>query len=251
MSQENQTTQEMRPVAIVTGGSRGIGAACCLALAQEGFRIGLSYRSNDMEAEKILSRCGEDGFLLKADLTDVGQVEEMVKTIKSRAGRVDVLVNNAGASINGTIFTMSIDEFDRQRAIMRGVWYLVKRVLRTMMFRQEAGKIINISSVTGHTGNPGQIPYTMEKSAMDAMTKSLAKELSGKNIQVNSIAPGFIDTEMTQILPDEIKNRILQTIPAGRMGRPEEVAEAAVFLATKGSYINGTVLHVNGGMYGG
>lgn len=251
MAKENLNNKDDIPVAIVTGGSKGIGAACCRSLGEAGYRVGLNFRSSKEEALKVLSESGSDGFLLQADLTDVDQVESMVKEIKAKAGRVDVLVNNAGVSINNTIFGMSMADFDDQRSVLRGVWYLVKRVLRTMMFRQPAGKIVNISSVTGHTGNAGQIPYTMEKSALDAMTKSLAKELSGRNIQVNSIAPGFIDTEMTDVLPDEIKNHILGSIPLGRMGNPEEIAEVVTFLATKGSYINGTVIHVNGGMYGG
>ena len=133
----------------------------------------------------------------------------------------------------------------------RGAWYLTKRVLRVFMLRRSKGKIINISSVVGHTGNAGQIPYTMEKAATDAMTKSLAKELAGRNILVNSVAPGFIETEMTGALPEEIREQILQTVPLGRMGRPEEVAEVVAFLASGAGYIQGSVIHVNGGMYGG
>ena len=251
MTRKIENNNDNPPVAIVTGGSKGIGAACCRALGEAGFRVGLNFRSSEADAKEVLAQSGQDGFLLKADLADTYQIENMVRKIKEIAGRVDVLVNNAGISINNTIFGMSINDFDEQRSIVRGAWYLVKRVLRLMMFRQRSGKIINISSVTGHTGNPGQIPYTMEKAALDAMTKSLAKELSGTNILVNSISPGFIDTEMTDILPDQIKNSILGNIPLGRMGTPEEVAEVVAFLAHKGSYINGTVIHVNGGIYGG
>jgi 3-oxoacyl-[acyl-carrier protein] reductase len=174
-----------------------------------------------------------------------------VKQIKTTAGRVDVLVNNAGIAINTTITAMKIEEFDAQRAVMRGVWYLVKRILRLFMLRQTSGRIINISSVTTYTGNAGQIPYTMEKGALDAMTKSLARELAGRNILVNSVAPGFIDTDMTQTLPEDVKETILAGIPLQRIGHVDEVAEVVAFLASKGSYINGSVLHVNGGVYAG
>jgi len=123
--------------------------------------------------------------------------------------------------------------------------------LRLFMLRKNSGRIINISSVVGHTGNAGQIPYTMEKSAIDAFTKSLAKELFGRNILVNSVAPGFIDTTLTQILPEEVKQGILANIPLGRLGSSEEIADVVAFLATRGSYITGSVIHVNGGLYGG
>ncbi len=119
------------------------------------------------------------------------------------------------------------------------------------MLRSGSGRIINISSVVGHTGNPGQIPYTMEKAALDAFTKSLAKELWGRNILVNSVAPGFIDTAMTESLPDDVRNRILENIPLGRMGQPEDIADVVAFLAGRGNYITGSVIHVNGGLYGG
>jgi 3-oxoacyl-[acyl-carrier protein] reductase len=119
------------------------------------------------------------------------------------------------------------------------------------MLRSQSGRIINISSIVGHTGNAGQIPYTMEKAALDAFTKSLARELKGRNILVNSVAPGFIDTEMTKELPEEIKDKAAEEILLGRIGRPEEIAEVVAFLAKKGSYINGSVIHVNGGLYGG
>ncbi len=240
-----------KPVALVTGGATGIGAACCAALSENGFHVGIHYRSSRQPAETVLSGINGRGFLLQADLTDTDQIEALIRQIKDETGRVDVLVNNAGASINAAILAMKIEQFDEQRAMLRGAWYLTKRILRVFMLRRDQGRIVNISSVVGHTGNAGQIPYTMEKAGLDAMTKSLARELAGKNILVNSVAPGFIDTDMTRNLPEEIRQGIMDGIPLGRMGRPEEVAEAVAFLASKGSYINGTVLHVNGGMYGG
>ncbi len=175
----------------------------------------------------------------------------MIGKLKDTTGRVDVLVNNAGRSVNADIISMKVEQFDEQRTLTRGVWYLTKRILRQFMFRNSAGRIINISSVVGHTGNAGQIPYTMEKAALDAFTRSLARELKGRNILVNSVAPGFIDTEMTKDLPEEIKNKAMEDILLGRVGRPEEIAEVVAFLAKKGSYINGSVIHVNGGLYGG
>jgi 3-oxoacyl-[acyl-carrier protein] reductase len=237
-------------VAIVTGGGKGIGAECCRALAGEGFQVGIHYRSSEEQAKALLSEIG-DGFLLQADLADIDQVEALVNKIKEKAGRVDVLVNNAGLSVNVDIVSMKIEQFDAQRALMRGTWYLTKRIIRLFMLRQRGGRIINISSVVGHTGNAGQIPYTMEKAALDAFTKSLSQELAGRNILVNSVAPGFIETEMTQNLPEEVQKRILHNISLGRIGRPGEVAEVVAFLATRGSYISGSVIHVNGGLYGG
>ncbi len=236
-------------VAIVTGGGKGIGAACCRALAMEGFYVGINYRSGENDARQVLSDIDNQGCLLEADLSDPSQVEGMVSEIRKKMGRVDTLVNNAGVSIDKNIMTMKIEEFDVQRSVLRGAWFLVKKILRFFMLRQSSGRIINISSITGHTGNPGQIPYTMEKGAMDAMTKSLAKELTGRNILVNSVAPGFIDTDMTRALHEDIREGILENIPLGRMGRSEEVAEVVAFLSTSGNYINGSVIHVNGGLY--
>jgi 3-oxoacyl-[acyl-carrier protein] reductase len=240
-----------KPVAIVTGGAKGIGSACCMELSRQGFHVGIHYRNSKAPAEKVLSEINDNGFLLQADLANIDQVENMVQHIKEIAGRVDVLVNNAGISINSPIAAMKIDAFDAQREPLRGTWYLTKRILRLFMLRAAEGRIINISSVVGHTGNAGQIPYTMEKAAMDAMTKSLSKELQGRNILVNSVSPGFIDTDMTGELTEEIKRSYCEKIPLGRIGRPEEVAEVVGFLATRGSYITGSVIHVNGGMYGG
>jgi len=239
-----------KQTAIVTGGGKGIGAACVRALAEKGFRVGIHYRSSEDYAKALLSEIGE-GFLLKADLANIEEVEAMVTGLKEKTGRVDVLVNNAGVSLNADINTMRVEQFDAQRAAVRGAWYLTKRILRLFMIRAGKGRIINISSVVGHTGNANQITYTMEKAALDAFTKSLAQEMAGRGILVNSVAPGLIETEMTVDLPDGVLGRILENIPLGRMGKPEEVAEAVAFLATGGSYINGTVIHVNGGLYGG
>ena len=239
-----------KAVALVTGGATGIGAACCRALSAEGFRVGVHYRKSGEQAQKVLEEI-KDGFLIQADLTNIEDVDAMIGRLKENTRSIDVLVNNAGQSINADIFSMKIEQFDEQRALTRGVWYMTKRILRQFMLRSPAGRIINISSVVGHLGNAGQIPYTMEKAALDAFTKSLAQELRGRNILVNSVAPGFIETEMTQELPEEVKSKVMAGIILNRIGLPEEVAEVVAFLAKKGSYITGSVIHVNGGLYGG
>jgi 3-oxoacyl-[acyl-carrier protein] reductase len=239
-----------QPVALVTGGGTGIGAACCRQLAAEGFRVGIHYRSSEEKAKKLAAEL-DGAFTIKADLMDSETLDSLVKELKELAGRVDVLVNNAGYNINAPMLAMKLDEYDAVASVARGTWYLTKLVLRRFMLRKGTGRIINISSVVGHTGNPGQIPYTMVKAGLDAFTKSLAQELAGRDILVNAIAPGFINTEMTEELPEEVKQAILSKIPMGRTGNADEIADVVAFLATRGNYINGSVLHVNGGMYGG
>jgi 3-oxoacyl-[acyl-carrier protein] reductase len=239
-----------QPVALVTGGGTGIGAACCRQLAAEGFRVGIHYRSSEEKANKLAAEL-DGAFTIQADLMDSESLDALIKELKGVAGRIDVLVNNAGYNINAPMLAMKLDEYDAVASMARGTWYLTKLVLRRFMLRKGTGRIINISSVVGHTGNPGQIPYTMVKAGLDAFTKSLAQELAGRDILVNAIAPGFIDTEMTEELPEEVRETILSRIPMGRTGNADEIADVVAFLATRGSYINGSVLHVNGGMYGG
>jgi 3-oxoacyl-[acyl-carrier protein] reductase len=238
-------------VALVTGAGTGIGAACALALAAAGFRVGVHYRSSEEKARAVADKCGGDAFLLRADIADSAQVDALIAELKERAGRLDVLVNNAGFNVNAPLLTMRLDDYDAVAAVARGTWYLTKLALRRFLMRSDDARIINITSVVGHTGNPGQSPYTMAKAGLDALTKSLAQELAGRNIRVNSVAPGFIDTEMTSELPEEVKQHILGRIPLGRMGAADEVAEVVAWLATRASYVHGTVIHVNGGMYGG
>jgi len=241
---------DTRPVALVTGGATGIGAACCRALAKEGFRIAVHHRSSSERARKLADEL-RDAFTLQADLAQPEQVDALIAALKEQAGRLDVLVNNAGLNRNGPMLTMKLEDYDTVAGLARGTWYLTKLALRRFMFRVERGRIITISSVVGHTGNAGQVPYTMAKAGLDAMTKSLAQELGGRGILVNAVAPGFIETEMTAELPPEVRNAILARVPLGRMGTAEEVAEVVAFLATRGSYVQGSVLHVNGGMFGG
>jgi 3-oxoacyl-[acyl-carrier protein] reductase len=239
-----------RKVALVTGAAKGIGAACCRALADAGFRVVVHYRSSAGPAEELAAKL-PDGLALRADLAKPEEIDALVAELKDKAGRVDVLVNNAGLNVNGLTPAMKLEDYDRVAAMARGTWYLTKLLLRKIMLRQDAARIVNITSVVGSTGNPGQVPYTMVKAALDAFTKSLAQELAGRTILVNSVAPGFIDTDMTDELPEAAKEAILARIPLGRMGTPEEVAEVVTWLATSASYVHGTVIHVNGGMYGG
>jgi 3-oxoacyl-[acyl-carrier protein] reductase len=237
-------------VALVTGAARGIGAACARALAAEGFRVAIHHNASAEAAETLAGELPE-AFALRADLAVPAQVEALLDTLGERVGRVDVLVNNAGLTRNAPTPVMKLDDYDAVAALARGTWYLTKLMLRRFMMKQKSGRIIQISSVVGHIGNRGQSPYTMAKAGLDALTRSLALELADRNILVNSVAPGFIETEMTAALPDQAKDRILERIPLGRMGTPEEVAEVVAFLATRGSYIQGSVIHVNGGLYGG
>jgi 3-oxoacyl-[acyl-carrier protein] reductase len=241
---------EARPVALVTGAGTGIGAACARALAADGFRVAVHYRSSEAKAREVAEKL-DDALLVKADLAETTELDALIADLRERAGRVDVLVNNAGFNVNGLLPAMKIEDYDKVAAMARGVWYLTKLVLRRFMLRQGGGRIVNVTSVVGHTGNPGQTPYAMVKAGLDAFTKSLAQELAGRPILVNSVAPGFIDTEMTEALPEAVREAILARIPLGRMGAPEEVAEVVAFLAKHASYVNGTVIHVNGGMYGG
>jgi len=249
-----------RPVALVTGAARGIGAACARALAAEGFRVVVHCNTNAAAGEKLAAELG-DALAVRADLTDPAAVDALVEAIGERAGRLDVLVNNAGVVRNAPTPVMKLEDYDVVAALERGTWYLTKLALRKFMLKQKPidggsrqsykGRIINVSSVVGHVGNRGQSPYTMAKAALDALTKSLALELAGRDILVNSVAPGFIETDMTAGLPDEARARILDRVPLGRMGTPEEVAEVVAFLATRAGYVHGTVIHVNGGLYGG
>ena len=237
-------------VALVTGAARGIGAACARALGAEGFRVAVHYRSSERAARELVEKL-PDALKVRADLTRSEEIDALIVELKEEVGRIDILVNNAGYNVNAPLPIMKLDDYDSVAGIARGTWYLTKLVLRRFMLRQSAGRIINISSVVGHTGNRGQSPYTMVKAGLDALTRSLAQERAGRPILVNSVAPGFIETEMTAALPEEIRQAIIARIPQGRLGTPEEVAEVVRWLATRASYVNGSVVHVNGGMYGG
>jgi 3-oxoacyl-[acyl-carrier protein] reductase len=237
-------------VALVTGAGTGIGAACARSLAEEGFRVAVHYRQSADPARELSEKL-PDAFTIRADLAEPEQVDALIAELKERVGRLDVLVNNAGINRNAPMPAMKLADYDSVAALARGTWYLTKLVVRRFMLRQRSGRIINISSVVGHTGNRGQVAYTMAKAGLDALTKSLAQELAERSILVNSVAPGFIETEMTAELPQEIRQGILSRVPLGRLGSPEEVADAVAWLATRASYVHGTVIHVNGGMYGG
>lgn len=236
-----------KPIALVTGGATGIGAACCRELAAAGFAVGIHYNSSQGSAE-ILHAELADSFLIGADISSEAGVDAIYNAIRERDG-LAVLVNNAGLAIDATLFSAKLDDFDRVVATnMRSTWYLTKKLSR-LMIRKKTGRVINISSVVGSTGNATQSIYGMTKAAIDNFTKTAAIELAEYNILVNSVAPGFVETRMTAELSPELQAGILAKIPLGRMGSPREIAVTVKFLATEGSYITGTTIHVNGGMY--
>jgi len=237
-------------IALITGGGTGIGAACCKALSEAGFKVGIHYNSSRGKAEELAASLS-NSFLVQGDISTIEGVDAVYDAIKKdHNGQVDVLVNNAGIALDNPIFTASLDEFQKTMDInVRATWYMIKRIAR-FMIRKKSGRIINISSVIGSVPNPTQSIYGMSKAAIDNLTKVAAVELSQYNILVNSVAPGFIKTEMTNKIPEDFQQEILKKIPLGRMGQPEEVGDVVRFLATSGTYITGSVIHVNGGMYG-
>lgn len=237
-------------IALVTGGATGIGASCCRALANAGFRIGIHYRSSEEKAKALIAEFA-NGFLIKSDLGTEEGVNQVYETVQSAGLPLEVLVNNAGLNIDAPIAFAKLKDFDQMVGMnMRGTWYLTKRLVR-LMIPNAKGRIINITSVVGYTGNAYQGVYSMTKAAINNLTRTLAQELAEYGILVNAVAPGFIDTSMTHVIPPEVQEEILKKIPLKRIGKPEEIAEVVAFLATQATYITGTTIHVNGGMYGG
>jgi len=239
-------------VAVVTGGSRGIGRAIALELGRRGAAVIVNYNSNAEAANEVLEQikaAGGDGMVYQADVSDDEQVTDLFKTITGEYGKIDILVNNAGTTRDNVIMLLKPEDFDTViNTNLRSAWLCSKVASRAMM-RKRTGRIINITSVVGISGNGGQTNYAASKAGMIGLTKSLAKEIAARNITVNAVAPGFIDTDMTAALSDEVKEIALSHIPLGRMGDPEDVAKAVAFLASDdAAYITGQVLIVDGGM---
>lgn len=238
-----------KAVALVTGASRGIGKAIALQLAEDGFFV-VGTATSDAGAEAISAYLGEKGTGLKLNVADPEQAEAIIKTITDTYGAPAVLVNNAGITRDNLLMRMKDDEWDEIiNTNLSSIYRMSKAVLRGMM-KARKGRIINISSVVGSTGNAGQANYAAAKAGMIGFTKSLAKEVGSRNITVNTVAPGFIDTDMTKELSEDIKQQLLTGVPLGRLGDAQEIAHAVSFLASDGAaYITGETLHVNGGMY--
>lgn len=244
--------QNLRPAALVTGGGRGIGRGICLALARAGFNVCVNYAASAAAAEQTAADCralGVEAAALQADVTDPTACQTLVETAARTFGQLDVLVNNAGVTADKLILRMQEEDFDKViSANLKGAFFCSKAACRLMM-RQRYGRIINMSSIVGLRGNAGQVNYSASKAGLIGLTKSLAKELAARKVTVNAVAPGFIDTEMTAVLPEQAKEAMLKTIPMARLGQPEDVARAVAFFASdEAAYITGQVLCVDGGM---
>lgn len=238
--------------AVVTGGSRGIGRAICLALASQGVNIALCYAGSAEQAENTAEECralGVQAMAVKCDVADAAQVQNLMDTTLAAFGRIDILVNNAGITRDKLMMTMKETDFDAVIATnLKGAFLCTRAVTRPMM-KQRYGRIVNLSSVVGVHGNAGQANYAASKAGLIGMTKSAAKELASRGITVNAVAPGFIETDMTAVLPENVKSGLLGAIPMGALGSPEDVANAVAFLASdEARYITGQVLGVDGGM---
>lgn len=238
--------------ALVTGGGRGIGRAICLELARQGARVAVNYSGSQAAAEQTVEECralGVEAFAIQADVADGNSVTAMVKAVIARLGRLDILVCNAGITRDNLMPLLKEDDFDAVvDTNLKGAFLCMKAAYRPMM-KQKYGHIVAVSSIVGLRGNAGQTNYAASKAGLIGLSKSLAKELAGRNVTVNVVAPGFIDTNMTAALPESAQQAILATIPMGRMGAAEDVAKAVAFFAGDGAaYVTGQVLCVDGGM---
>ena len=238
--------------AIVTGGSRGIGKAVCLELARRGCNIVLSFAGNTAAADQTVAECqalGVQALAVQGNVADTDAVKALFDAALKQFGAIDILVNNAGITRDNLLMLLKEEDFDAVvDTNLKGTFLCMKAAVRPMM-KQRHGRIISLSSVVGLRGNAGQVNYAASKAGVIGMTKSLAKELAGRNITVNAVAPGFIDTDMTAVLPDKAKEAILASIPMARLGAAEDVANAVAFLASdEAGYITGQVLAVDGGM---
>ena len=245
--------ESIKKTAVVTGGSRGIGRAVCEALAEPGMLVLFNYNRAADEAQKtvaLVEAAGSEAVGLQMDVTDDAQVKSFFETVMDRAGRIDVLVNNAGVTRDGLIVRMKSDHWDTVLDTnLKGAFNCTKLAAKTMM-KQRYGRIINITSVVGAAGNPGQANYVAAKAGLIGLTKAVARELAPRGITANAVAPGFVETDMTRDLPEKARRAMLTRIPLGRPAEVAEVAAAVSFLASdQAAYITGQVLHVNGGMY--
>ncbi|MBU7592083.1 3-oxoacyl-[acyl-carrier-protein] reductase [Metabacillus halosaccharovorans] len=239
-------------VALVTGASRGIGRAIALDLANNGASIAVNYAGNEAKANEVVDEIkasGGQAIAIKADVSNGDEVQQMVKEVIKEFGQLDILVNNAGITRDNLLMRMKDSEWDEViDTNLKGVFLCTKAVTRQMM-KQRNGRIINITSVVGVSGNPGQANYVAAKAGVIGLTKTTAKELASRNITVNAVAPGFITTDMTDELNDDIKADLLKQIPLAALGEPSDIANAVTFLASeKSKYITGQTLHINGGM---
>jgi 3-oxoacyl-[acyl-carrier protein] reductase len=243
---------DISSVVLVTGAARGIGRAIALALARPGLTIYLNdiaLGDEAIQTQKDVAAKGAQARLIQFNVADFGQVQQGIDEIVKESGRLDLLVNNAGITRDNLILRMKEEEWDAVLTVnLKGAYNCIRAVSKTMV-KQRFGRIINLSSVVGVMGNAGQANYVASKAGLIGLTKSVARELGSRNITVNAVAPGFIQTEMTESLPEKVKAEMMAQIPLGRFGTPEEVAQAVVFLASEAAtYITGQVLHINGGM---
>jgi 3-oxoacyl-[acyl-carrier protein] reductase len=239
--------------ALVTGASRGIGREIALELARNGANVAVNFSGSEAKANEVvdeIKKLGKDAFAIKCDVSNSEEVATMVKETIDRFGKLDILVNNAGITRDNLLMRMKEDEWDDVINInLKGVFLCTKAVSRQMM-KQRNGRIINIASIVGAMGNAGQANYVAAKAGIIGLTKTTAKELASRNITVNAIAPGFISTDMTDKLSEDVKGEMLKQIPLARLGEPKDIAKMTAFLASDdSSYVTGQTLHINGGMY--